>query len=221
MKRGLFVTGTDTGVGKTLVSALLVSALVRSGRRAGYFKPVQTGSESDRDEVRRLVPHDDVLFPEPAASFALPAAPFRAATAEGRSVDLAAIVRAWDALPDAAWVVEGAGGLLVPLTATETTRDFVRALGLPVLVVASTRLGTINATLLTLEALGRAGIPILGVVLNGEPDPGLREVIESFGATTVVAEIPKLPAITPEGVAGQAGIDFGDGRIEALFGGCA
>jgi dethiobiotin synthase len=190
----VFVTGTDTGVGKTLVSALLVASLRQRG--GGYFKPVQTGDESDTEKVSELsgVP----VKARPAYEFARPAAPSRAAQAEGREVDLERILEHWSRLGEGPWVVEGAGGLLVPLREGPKpllTRELIARLGLPVIIVTSTRLGTINHTLLTLESARRAGLSILGLVLNGEEDPGLEKTLRAFDPAPVLARVPMLERV--------------------------
>jgi dethiobiotin synthase len=199
--RGLFVTGTDTGVGKTLTCALLLSALRARGVDAGYFKPVQTGDDDDTRTVVDLSGAPNEAFARPVYSFRLPAAPSRAARAEGQSIELARIGRAFRALPERPWIVEGAGGLLVPLEDREPsrmlTRDLVLELGLPLLIVSSTRLGTINHTLLTLESARRSGIEVLGLVLSGKEDPGLEETFAAFDPAPVLARVPALSDVTP------------------------
>ncbi len=193
--KGVFVTGTDTGVGKTLSSALLFSALRANGIPAGYFKAVQTGDDDDTRTIERLTGASGL--PRPAYSFSLPAAPSRAARAEGRRVELATIRERFLALPEKFWIVEGAGGLLVPLNEREVIRDLVRELELPLVIVASTRLGTINHTLLTLESARRAGLEVLGLVLTGKSDPGLEETLAERDPARVLARIPELAQVTP------------------------
>jgi malonyl-CoA O-methyltransferase len=102
-------------------------------------------------------------------------------------------------------VVEGAGGVLVPLNETELMIDLIKRLGLPAVVVARSTLGTINHTLLTLHALHARSIPVMGVVMNGPPAPSNRAAIEQFGPARVLAEIPHVEAVTPDWVAQMAG----------------
>lgn len=184
MTAGVFVTGTDTDVGKTMVSAWLVRSW-----GADYWKPVQSGclSDSDTDSVRRLNP--SARFHAPACLLKAPLSPHEAAALEGRSVRLEDFH-----LPSTGnlLVVEGAGGALVPLNDRDLMADLMACLGLPVLVVARSGLGTINHTLLTLEALRRRGLDVAGVVLNGPPNAANRQAIEHHGQVAVLGELPRL-----------------------------
>ena len=188
---GVFVTGTDTGIGKTLVAAWLVR-----NWRASYWKPVQSGvaDGSDAACVADLAPGTPV---HPSAYvLRAPLSPHEAAAREGRRIDLDAFT-----LPAASpLVVEGAGGVLVPLNETATMADLMVRLGLPVLVVARSTLGTINHTLLTLEALAHRGLTVAGVVLNGPPNPANRRAIEQYGRVAVLAELPPLPLVDAAGL---------------------
>lgn len=174
---GLFITGTDTGVGKTHVAAMIVRQLRADGVRVAAFKPACSGAEFDAidqphwDDLDRLRDAlgqpitDDELCPQ---RFLAPLAPPVAARKEGRSVDLAAIDTGWQRCcrqADAV-VVEGAGGWLCPLTGDRTFADWVAAHRLPVLIVARPGLGTINHTLLTIEAVRRRDLAVTAVVLN-------------------------------------------------------
>jgi dethiobiotin synthetase len=198
--KGLFVTGTDTGVGKTLVSAWLAQHW-----QADYWKPVQTGSQEDSDSatITRLAPAARVH--PPAYEFKAPLSPHEAARRERARIDLSALVPPVCAGP---LIVEGAGGIMVPLNELALTIDFIDRLKLPVLVVARTQLGTINHTLLTLEMLRRCRIPILGVVMNGQKNPGNRQAIEQFGGAPVLAELQPLFAVTAKVIAGLPEPDF-------------
>lgn len=192
--RGAFVTGTDTGIGKTLVSAWLTRFW-----RADYWKPIQTGAgeDSDSDTVARLVP--GATIHPPAYLLQAPLSPHEAARRERVRIELSALTPPATARP---LVVEGAGGILVPLNDTALTVDFVERLGLPAVVVARSGLGTINHTLLTLDVLRRRRIPILGVVMNGQKNPANRQAIEHFGGVPVLAELQPLPAVTAGMLAG-------------------
>ncbi|MDA8118535.1 MAG: dethiobiotin synthase [Gammaproteobacteria bacterium] len=173
---GLFVTGTDTGVGKTWVAAILTRLLVQRGLRVRPRKPVESGCASG--EVG-LLPQDAVALWEAAGgteplqqvcAYPLRAAlsPERAAALEGRTLNLDQLVTACRSGvgADDFLLVEGAGGLLSPLAAGTTNADLAAALRLPVLVVAADRLGVINHALLTVEALQHRALPLVGVVLN-------------------------------------------------------
>ncbi len=191
--RGVFVTGTDTDVGKTLVAAWLTQAW-----GADYWKPVQTGAAdiTDYGTVAKLVP-GAVIHPS-AYVFQAPLSPHEAARRERARIDLSALVAP---VTSNLLVVEGAGGAMVPLNEVALTVDFMERLGLPAVIVARSGLGTINHTLMTLEVLRRRRIPILGVVMNGQKNPANRQAIEHFGAVPVLAEIQPLPAVTASVVA--------------------
>ena len=207
--RGIFVTGTDTGVGKTRVAAGLTAALRQRGLQAGYFKPVQSGCP---EEGGRLIPTDARIaqelanLPEPLdlltpITLRLPLAPGVAAAQEGIKVDLERVAdvflelaRRYEFL-----VVEGAGGLYVPLVDNDfLVLDLARWLKLPLLVVARAGLGTINHTALTVLAARRAGLPVAGVVLNRcSATPGLAEqtnpaVIEAITGVPILGKVPEI-----------------------------
>lgn len=177
--RGVFVSGTDTGVGKTMIAAALIRSMRRRGVRVAALKPVETGC---LQENGTLIPADGLFLREAAGlslpvdqivpvRYATPAAPLVAARREGYPVDLEAIHEAFDRLTASFdfVVVEGAGGLMVPISDQSGGYfmiDLVRDLGLPLMLVAGTRLGTINHTLLSVRQADAARIPIAGVVLN-------------------------------------------------------
>lgn len=189
--RGAFVTGTDTDVGKTVVAALLTLAW-----EARYWKPVQCGTEpaTDRQRVAAWTGLPAARFLPEAYCLDLPASPHVAAAAEGLEIQADRL-----RLPvvTGPLVVEGAGGLLVPLNARETMVDLMAWLGLPVVLVARTQLGTINHTLLSLEALRRRGLAVLGLVLNGAPVPTTTTTLRDWGGVPILAELPPLPALDP------------------------
>ncbi|MGZ8394439.1 MAG: dethiobiotin synthase [Nitrospira sp.] len=190
MNRGLFITGTDTGVGKTVVSAALVRRLVQMRCSVGVMKPVETGVQSnllDESDAGRLMAAagvKDSLELVCPYRFRAPLAPIAAACAEGRCVDMQNILQLYTQLAEryAFMVVEGAGGLLVPTGQNWSMRDLIVQLGLPVVLVGRAGLGGINHALLTLESLGREGIVVTGLVLNetaGSRTPAEREQITS------------------------------------------
>lgn len=175
-QQGLFITGTDTGVGKTYVACGIAKELRGRDIDAGVMKPVETGCRSRKGV---LVPRDALALARAAAvkdplalvnpyRFRNPLAPAVAASLEGGAVRVERIRKAFDELQrkHEYLLVEGAGGILVPLTRDQSFLDLARALDLPVLVVARPGLGTINHTLLTIEALRTRGITIAGVVIN-------------------------------------------------------
>lgn len=194
--QSIFITGTDTGVGKTLVSALLVSAIHHFGYPMGYSKPIQTGEESDCDEVKHWAGLSESQLVRPVYHFPLPMAGLRAARAAGQVIEIPVIVERLQSIPFPC-VVEGAGGLLNPLTPTESIRELIAALKLPVLVVSSSQLGTINHTRLTVEALQNAGLIVKGVVLSGSADIGLAACLTELLNTPVLLEIPRLSYLAP------------------------
>ena len=197
---GVFVTGTDTDVGKTLACAALCLAW-----GAAYWKPVQTGAAAGDDDTARVA-HLAGLPPSrvfaPGRVFRDPSSPERAAALEGGEVTVEDLL---PLLPTARpLVVEGAGGVLVPLNARQKMLDLMQRLGFPVLIVARSTLGTINHTLLTLEALRARQVPILGVILSGPISAPNREAIERHGGVRVLAEFDLLPQLTPQSVSGLA-----------------
>jgi dethiobiotin synthase len=189
----IFVTGTDTGIGKTLVSALLVAGL-----GAEYWKPIQCGLEEtpDREWVIQKTSIPKWKAHQEAYRLKHPLSPHAAARLEGITIDLESI-----ALPlssSSPLVVEGAGGILVPLNNHQYMLDLMKQLGLPVLLVASSRLGTINHTLLSLDLLLRHGLEILGVVINGPRNSSNREAIRDFGKVRILAEVEPMEQINPK-----------------------
>ncbi len=223
MIRGVFVTGTGTGVGKTVLSA----ALLRRCRGAAplrYWKPVQTGIEQDDDtaEVRRLAEARDGEIFDQGLRLERPVSPHLAAQWAGVTIDLArlramppaGVDSRWIGVEsrwigdDARWIVEGAGGVLVPLNETSTMADFIRMLNLPALIAAESGLGTINHTLLTIEALRARSIAIAGVVLIGEPAQGNAQAIEHYGCTPVLAQMPRFDPLTPQTLGAWADAHF-------------
>ncbi len=181
---GAFVTGTDTGIGKTWVSAWLVRSW-----RADYWKPVQAGTIEgcDADVVRQAAP-GAVIHPS-AHTLPEPLSPHEAARLAGVTISIEDFTLPPTGQP---LVVEGAGGVMVPLNDKDLMVELMARLELPVVVVARSGLGTINHTLLTLEALRRRGIEPAGVILCGPPNPANRRAIEHFGRVAVVGELPPL-----------------------------
>ena len=193
----LVVCGTDTDVGKTVVSALLVQGL-----QASYWKPVQSGLEDggDRSRVKRLLHlSEERMLPE-AHAFSQPVSPHWASELDDEPLhpnDLA--------LPrhQGALVVETAGGLMVPLNRHWLQIDQLQVWGLPIVLVARSGLGTLNHTLLSLEALKNRHLQVLGLILNGPRHADNPKTLEQFGGVPVLAELPPLEPLSAEALAEQ------------------
>ncbi|MGL4550004.1 MAG: dethiobiotin synthase [Gemmataceae bacterium] len=170
--RGLFITGTDTGVGKTRVACAIARAWRAQGRDFRVLKPVATGDGEDTRALGAAAGDPDLAGITPF-HFAAPAAPPVAARIEGRELSLADLIQAVRrrAAGTGALLVEGVGGLLCPLTAAETVADLIAALGLPAVVVARRSLGTLNHTLLTLEVARARGLDVRGVIVSETAPP--------------------------------------------------
>lgn len=189
----IIVTGTDTGIGKTVFAAALAGAL-----GGCYWKPVQAGIEddgTDADRVARLsgLPCERVL-PE-SYCLATPCSPHLAAEIDGVVIDPARL-----ALPqvDGPLVVEGAGGVLVPISRHETYADQFARWGKPVVLAARTSLGTINHTLLSIEALRTRGVPLLGVAFIGDPVEDSEATICAMGQVKRLGRLPLMEPLTPK-----------------------
>lgn len=187
--RRIFLTGIGTDVGKTLTAALLCHQW-----QAGYYKPVQAGLPRDTDTVAALAGLGPERIVPEAFVLRTPASPHEAAARDGMRLSVSEIVAA-RTLPQGPLVVEGAGGLLVPLNERETMADLAVAFGLPVVVVWRYYLGSINHTLLTLEALRQRGIPIAGLVLNGEENPYSTEAVLARYDIPVLLRVPAVADI--------------------------
>lgn len=189
--RGCFVTGTDTGVGKSVLTAAIVAALRSAGVEVRAMKPVLTGLDQPPDGEwpadHELLARVAGCRPEQVVieTYGPAVSPHLAVQLSGRGRPLRSLVEAIQAgaAPGAALVVEGVGGLLVPLDSESDVRDLARWLGLPVVIAARPGLGTINHTLLTLEAARARGLHVTGVVLT--PWPDAPSVIESSNLETI------------------------------------
>jgi len=193
LPKRFFVTGTDTDAGKTLVSTLLMLAL-----DCRYYKPVQSGNEGETDTqvVKRLSGLSAERFCQETYVTRTPCSPHLSARIDGISISIDTIRRQVDNLPGPL-LIEGAGGIYVPLNEREFVLDLMRALAYPVVLVTRSGLGTINHTLLSIQTLRQAGLKLHGVIMNGPLNPENRKAIETFGATTVLAEVPVLADLSP------------------------
>ena len=183
------VTGTDTDIGKTVFAAALAGAL-----GASYWKPVQAGLDGGSDAARVAalsgIARGKIL--DEAYRLETPCSPDRAATLDGVTIDVDRLVP--PAVPGPL-VIEGAGGVMVPLTETVVFADLFARWRLPVVLVARTTLGTINHSLLSIEALRRRDVPILGVAFIGDPVPHSEEAIMRLGGVKRLGRLPILPTL--------------------------
>jgi dethiobiotin synthetase len=177
MSRGIFVTGTDTGVGKTIVACGIARLLKSQGLNVGVMKPVCTGDQKDVHALMKAARVDDEVSMVNPQFFEAPLAPSVAAQAEGREVEMEQIYKAYWALSKRhdVMILEGIGGVKVPLAESTYLLDLIEALRLPVLLIARAGLGTLNHTLLTLDALTAKKISVVGVLLNGGKGTTLAE----------------------------------------------
>ena len=189
MSKRFVITATDTDVGKTVFSAALTLAL--SGI---YFKPVQAGLEDiDLDAVRRMTGLPAEHFLPELYRLRTPASPHRAAEIDGVDIDVARLVLPKTRLP---LVVEGAGGLLVPLTRSTLYADVFRQWGAPVVLCARTALGTINHSLMSLEALRSRNIPVCGIAFIGDENADSERTIIEMGRVKRLGRLPRLQQLT-------------------------
>jgi dethiobiotin synthetase len=187
-----FVTGTDTGVGKTLACALLARGLGHH-----YWKPVQSGSLDGLDStmVQKMAGlKQNLIVPE---NYVLkqPLSPHLAAEIDGISIDINLIHLARK--PEFL-IIEGAGGVMTPLNENSLILDLIKKLAVPVLIISLNRLGTINHTLLTIDTLFKADLDIMGVILNRAVNIDHKEAIEHYGKVPVLAQLEHLDPVTPE-----------------------
>jgi dethiobiotin synthetase len=192
MSTPIVITGTDTDVGKTVFAAALVSAL-----DGFYWKPVQAGldGETDGAVVQRLCGlAPERILPE-AYRLKTPASPHFAAERDEITIDVATLN---PPIVKGTLVIEGAGGLAVPLTRAVLQIDLFARWKFPVVLCASTRLGTINHSLLSIEALKRRAIPILGVAFIGDENADSQRTICQMGGVTLLGRLPRLDSLNPD-----------------------
>lgn len=208
MKNTIIVTGTDTGIGKTVFSAALTGAL-----GASYWKPVQSGLEEETDSqfISRMagVPETRVL--RERYLLKTPASPHYAARIDGVEIEPAELT---PPQLDTPLVIEGAGGLLVPISETQTYADVFAEWHAPTVLCARTQLGTINHTLLSLEAMRARKIPILGIAFIGEEMLETQRIIGVMGGARILGRLPVLQELTPETLAKAFAGNFNIGEFE-------
>lgn len=185
----IFVTGIGTGIGKTIASAVLVEKL-----KADYWKPVQSGDldESDTIKVRGLVSNTKSAFHEEAYRLSQPFSPHKSAAIDGITIIREEIVAP---KTDNALIIEGAGGLMVPMSQDFLMLDLIKMLGAEVVLVSMNYLGSINHTLLTAYVLQKERIPIKGIIFNGYKDIYTKEFILNYSGLELLGHIPQYQAI--------------------------
>ena len=190
--QGYFITGTDTDVGKSVAAAWAMLHL-----DADYWKPTQSGlvPPTDLDVIKMMTGLPKDRFHPETYNLTQPLSPHEAAKRDGIEIEMAKFTP-----PETSknLIVEGAGGLLVPLNKDNLVVDLIKQLGLPAILVCRSGLGTINHTLLSLEAMRSRGIDVAGVIMNGPKSPHNREAIEEYGKAPVIVEIDHLPKINAE-----------------------
>ena len=198
LPKHIFVTGIDTGVGKTLCSAILVKAL-----RADYWKPIQCGNleESDSVHVKSLIQNPNTQIHPEAYRLKTASSPHYAARVEGTKIDINRCV-----LPqtDNTLIVEGAGGLMVPLNDLECVVDLIDALNTPVILVCRNYLGSINHALLSINLLKQRAIPVLGLIFSGDNFLDNEQIIQHFGQIPVIGNIAEAAQVNSTFVTRQA-----------------
>ena len=200
-RTGVFIVGTDTGVGKTLVAAAVATALKRQGRDVGVMKPIETGvppskvSRSDAARLQAIIESEDALGAICPFQFPLPLAPLAAALAQRSSIDLGTICQTYRLLAQQhdSMVVEGIGGVHVPIARRTDVMDLISRLRLPVVVVGRSGLGGINHALLTLDVLRRRKLAVVALVVNATRP--VRSAIERLQEKTTVDILRKQAGV--------------------------
>lgn len=192
--RPIFVTGIDTGIGKTVVSAVLVEKL-----QADYWKPVQSGDldQSDSMKVQSLVSNPGSQFHPETYRLTQPFSPHKSARLDGIKISLERFSMPQTTRP---LIIEGAGGLMVPLNEKDLMTDLIRRFDAGVIVVSKNYLGSINHTLLTLEMLKARALPVRGLIFNGAEDPDSENAIVRHSGIACLGRIPALPVLNKESI---------------------
>lgn len=209
LKVNVFLTGTDTDVGKTYVASLLVRGLRAAGLDTVGFKPICCGGREDAEALYEAAGGALALNDVNPVWLRTPAAPYTAAMIENRAIDLALLRETFARVRSAhrSVIVEGVGGWLVPIERDFLVRDLAREMALPVAVVAANRLGAINHTLLTVESIRAAGLPCAGLILNDVALPSLEQGIATATNRSVLEELAGVP-ILHHITHGQAAIEL-------------
>lgn len=205
----IVIAGTDTDIGKTVFAAGLAAAL-----DGCYWKPIQAGlnGETDAESVQRLGQLSDAQILPEVYRLKTPASPHRAAELDGLEIDIAKLTPPKTTRP---LIIELAGGLMVPLTRRVLQIDVVASWKLPVILCASTRLGTINHSLLSLQALKQRAVPILGVAFIGDENADSEKTICAFGGVTHLGRLPVITPLTADALRAQFARSF---RLDAILG---
>lgn len=192
MSENYFITGIGTGIGKTIASAILTEKL-----KADYWKPIQSGdlAQSDSLMVQRLLSNDKSKIHPEQYRLNQPLSPHLSAKLDGVEIDLSAFK-----LPKTSnsLIVEGAGGLMVPLNNEHLILDLIKKLNLKVILISQAYLGSINHTLLTINTLQQHNIPIKGIIFNGEPNEESEKYILNYGKVLNLGSIPTLSTLSKE-----------------------
>ena len=192
--RTIFITGIGTGIGKTIVSAALVEKL-----KADYWKPIQSGdlNNSDTLKVKGLITNTTSVFHPESYRLTQPFSPHKSAAIDGISIDKNKII-----IPDTdnTLIIEGAGGLMVPLNNSFLMIDLIKQLNAEVILVSQNYLGSINHTLLSIDALKNRDIPISGIIFNGVKDIYSKEFILEYSGVELLGHIPEYPLINKKNI---------------------
>lgn len=231
LPKAVFITGTDTGVGKTAVTAALAALLWEKGLVTGVIKPFQTGTEldglSDAEFIYGFLGRDCVLSEVSPCRLRVPLSPYRAAAIEGINIPLENIIehtRDYISRNDVT-LIEGAGGLGVPITESYMMADLAVDLEAPVVIVARPGLGTLNHTALSVEYARQRGVQVLGVVINGFPEPAdvasatNPAVMRDVFSMNILGVLPRLPGLDVEGGSFSELKGIGESCFSPLFGG--
>jgi dethiobiotin synthase len=201
MKKSFFITGTDTGVGKTIFSAILAARAAKLVGHVHYHKAINTGEDNDANTVRMLMANPNKQSADLGIGLRRPLSPHLSAHYQNTRIDFMGLVRhVNESCHGDINIVEGAGGLMVPINHRHLIIDLIKELALPTILVARTSLGTINHTLLSLNALRQKGIKVAAVAMLGHENKDNERSIAFFGDAKNIAYIPFLPNIQAESI---------------------